>query len=127
MEYGIDQTTHAPIAVLWWRGETRRAELKACLAELAAVFESWPSPRRIIFDFSEVQGFDSELRRVLASWRATNRVLIQDKVGAAAYVITSRLVRGYLTAVDWLRPNPGLRKKVFSDRASAVAWLEAQT
>ncbi|MEM6296211.1 MAG: STAS/SEC14 domain-containing protein [Myxococcota bacterium] len=124
MAYGFDHTSHAPIVVLWWRGETSREALKACLVELVTVFEGWTTPGRIIFDFSEVEGFDAELRRLLASWRATNRALIQEKVGAAAYVVTSRVVRGYMTAVDWLRPNRGLVKKVFSDRTSAVAWLE---
>ena len=74
-------------------------------------------------DFGQVEGFDSAMRRLLASWRAKNAALIQEKIEAAAYVFTSRLTRGFLTAVDWLRPNDGMVRQFFQTRDEAFAWL----
>lgn len=126
MAYGFDHDSHAPILVLWWSGSTSREQVTACLDQLTEVFQGWESPGRIVFDFAEIGTFDADMRRLLASWRARNRVLIRDRVGAAGYVFTSRLARGYLTAVDWLRPAAGLNRRVFSTRAEAVTWLESQ-
>ena len=126
MAYGFDHDSHAPILVLWWRGSTSREDVTACLDQLTAKFESWGSAGRVVFDFSEVGEFDSAMRRLLASWRARNRVLIQDRVAAAGYVFSSLAARGYLTAVDWLRPTSGLNRRFFSTRAEAVEWLESQ-
>ena len=126
MAYGFDHDTHAPIVVLWWRGDTSRDEVTACLDELTVLFESWRRPGKVLFDFGEVGGFDSTMRRLLASWRAKHRHLIQDKVGAAGYVFSSKMARGYLTAVDWLRPNRGMNRRFFGTREEAVAWLNTQ-
>lgn len=127
MAYGFDDESHAPILVLWWRGSTPREDVTACLEQLTERFEGWDSPGRVVFDFAEVGDFKSDMRRLLASWRARNRVLIQDRVAAAGYVFSSLATRGYLTAVDWLKPTPGLNRRFFSTRAEAVAWLESQT
>ncbi|MBV1857482.1 MAG: hypothetical protein KUG77_03655 [Nannocystaceae bacterium] len=126
MAYGFDHESHAPILVLWWSGSTSREDLTACLDELTALFEGWDSPGRLVFDTSKLGDFDPDMRRLLASWRARNRALIENRVAAAAYVFTSRLTRGYLTAVDWLKPTPAFPRRVFSTRVEAVSWLESQ-
>ncbi len=126
MAYGFDDDSHAPILVLWWSGATPREEVTACLEQLTERFKSWEAPGRIVFDFGEVGEFNADMRRLLASWRARNRLLIQDRVAAAGYVFTSRLSRGYLTAVDWLKPTPGFTRRFFSTRAEAVSWLESE-
>lgn len=126
MSFGFDHDSHAPVLVLWWSGSTSREDVTTCLDQLTARFESWDSPGRIVFDFSEVGDFNSDMRRLLASWRARNRVLIQDRVAAAGYVFSSLAARGYLTAVDWLRPTSGLNRRFFSTRAEAIVWLDSQ-
>jgi len=126
MPYGFDDESHAPILVLWWSGSTSREDVTACLDELTKRFEAWDAPGRIVFDFAEVGDFNADMRRLLASWRARNRRLLQDRVSAAGYVFTSRLSRGYLTAVDWLKPTPGFARRFFSTRAEALAWLESE-
>lgn len=126
MSYGFDHDSHAPVLVLWWSGSTSREDVTTCLDQLTEVFKSWDSPGHIVFDFSEVGDFNADMRRLLASWRARNRVLIQDRVAAAGYVFSSLAARGYLTAVDWLRPTLGLNRRFFSTRAEAVLWVESQ-
>ncbi len=125
MAYGFDNHSHAPILVLWWSGATVREDVTTCLDELSRRFGSWDAPGRVVFDFAEVGDFNADMRRLLASWRARNRQLIQDRVDAAAYVFTSRLSRGYLTAVDWLKPTPDFARRFFATRAEAVRWLES--
>lgn len=122
MSYGFDQEEFAPIVVVWWRGPATRTELGACLDELTELYGQWSSPRLVLFDLSELGPADSAIRRQLASWRAKNRPLFDRAIGVAAYVFSSRLTRGYLTAVDWLRPAGGVRK-VFGTRDEALAWL----
>jgi len=124
--FGFDRDSHAPIVVLWYRGQTHRDEVQACLDALAEEFESWSGPGWILFDFGGVSEFDSANRRLLASWRAKNAPLIRQKIDAAAYVFTSRLTRGFLTAVDWLRPNDGMVRRFFQSRAEAIDWLQAR-
>lgn len=126
MPFGFDRDTHAPIVVLWYRGQPHRAEVQACLDALTEEFTSWPEPGHIAFDFVDVDGFDSAMRRLLASWRAKHARLIHDKVDAAAYVFNSRLTRGFLTAVDWLRPVDGLVRGFFGSLDEAVDWLRAK-
>lgn len=125
MPYGYDQETYAPIVLVWWRGPARSVELAACLEELSALYRGFSEPRRVLFDLSELGAADSAARRQLASWRAKNRLVFEEKIAAAAYVFSSKLARGYLTAVDWLRPTGGVRK-VFGTREQGLEWLRAQ-
>ncbi len=125
MPHGYDQETYAPIVSVWWRGPASSAELTECLGELSALYRGFSKPRLVLFDLSELGAADSASRRQLASWRAKNQRVFEQKIAAAAYVFSSRLTRGYLTAVDWLRPTGGVRK-VFGTREEALEWLRAQ-
>ncbi len=122
MRYDIDDTTHAPVVVVSVGGDVERETLVRLLDELMTMYRSWTEPGLVVFDFSEVTAFDATLRRVLAAWRAQNKAELEVQIGAVAYVITSRVVRGYLTAVNWLRPH-ALPQRVCSDRATAIQWL----
>lgn len=124
--YGFDRDTHAPIVVLWWRGEIDPDDFERCLEQLTEQFSSWDEPGYIVFDFADVGVFDSRRRQQLASWRAKNRQLIYAKVAAGGYVFTSKLARGYLTAVDWLRPLKGVKRGFFGSREEAIAWVQTQ-
>lgn len=126
MPYGYDQETYAPIVTVWWRGPAGSAELAACLAELSELYRGFSTPRLVLFDLSELGPADSAARRQLASWRAKNHRVFEQKIAAAAYVFSSMLARGYLTAVDWLRPTGGVRK-VFGTREDALRWLREQS
>ncbi len=124
--YGFDRETHAPIVVLWWRGEIDPDDFERCLEQLTEQFSSWVDPGYIVFDFADVGVFDSRRRQQLASWRAKNRQLIQAKLAGSGYVFTSKLARGYLTAVDWLRPLDGVKRGYFGSREEAVTWAQTQ-
>jgi hypothetical protein len=126
MPYGFDHDTHAPIVVLRWRGEIDPDDFARCLEQLTALFGSWNEPGYIVFDFADIGVFDSRRRQQLASWRAKNRQLIYDKVAAGGYVFTSKLARGYLTAVDWLRPLKGVKRGFFGSLDEAVSWVQSQ-
>lgn len=97
----------------------------ALLREYTQMLKSWSEPRFIVFDATKVTSFKPDLRRMLASWRASNKDLLRDKIRAGAYIMTSPVVRGYLTAVNWLRPTRGVvTTKVFSSFDDAAAWFE---
>ncbi|MCR9164691.1 MAG: STAS/SEC14 domain-containing protein [Nannocystaceae bacterium] len=123
MSFGFDHD-HAPIVVFWWSGPFEAEDFTRSLEQLQSLFESWHAPGRIVFDFCDVEGFDAQWRRQHASWRAQNQRLFRTKIAASAYVFTSRLARGYLTAVDWLRPIDGVQRRVFGARRDAVEWLQ---
>lgn len=123
MPHGLDYDTHAPIVRLWWRGDTERDAVASCLEAFTAMLESSERAVLLVVDFSELGTADAAARKQLASWRATHQRLIQAKVRAVAYVLTSRIVRGYLTAVDWLRPNRGIVRGSFATVDEAVVWL----
>ena len=122
MHYDIDEVTHAPTVVVSVRGDTNRETLVVLLDQLLAVFRSWSEPGTVVFDVCDVAGFDANQRRVLATWRAQNQKFLEASIRRVAYVMTSRLVRGYLTAVNWLRPH-GIPQRVFPELQLAIDWL----
>jgi hypothetical protein len=126
MAYGFDHRTYAPIVVLWWEGDTSQDEVSRCLDELIAVIESWKEPGRILYDFTGVGSADASVRRQVASWRAEHHDLIVSKTQACGYVFGSKITRGYLTAIDWLRPHPGFSRGFFDRRDDGVRWLRQQ-
>lgn len=123
MRYEVDPNSCRPVVVYRVEGDGERTAVAELLADLTARFEQAETPVLLLFDFTEVQLFDSALRRQVAAWRGKNRTLMQGSINAVAYVITSPLVRGYLTAVNWLRPL-GRPTKVFAERGPARAWLD---
>jgi hypothetical protein len=122
MRYEVDTQTNAPVVRYRVEGDGDRAVVETLLSDLTARFERARTPLLLLFDFTEVQSFDSGLRRQVAAWRGKNRALMQTAIQAVGYVITSRLVRGYLIAVNWLRPH-GRTAKIFAEPESALAWL----
>lgn len=125
MRYDIDRTTYAPIVVVSIGGDGDREVLIELLETLLVLYRSWDEPGRIVFDVGEVTAFDGALRRVLATWRAQNKAELEAKITAVAYVIKSQLVRGYFTAVNWLRPHP-LPQRVCADLEPALEWIRTR-
>ena len=123
MRYEVDVHSHRPVVLYRVDGDGEREVVAQLLADLTERFERAQAPLRLLFDFTEVRLFDSSLRRQVAAWRGKNRALMQASIDAVAYVITSPLVRGYLTAVNWLRPL-GRPTKVFAELDAARAWLD---
>ena len=64
-------------------------------------------------------------RQMQAEWIEKNRRFMEQHGAGLAFVITSALVRGGLTAVLWLSGMP-LPYKVFGEMDRAQAWCQSQ-
>lgn len=79
----------------------------------------------LVLDPSGLTRFDASMRKAYGEWRAANMVLIRHSCARAAYVTQSALGRGILTAVFWIAP-PAIPVETFSDRDTAIAWVNAR-
>lgn len=82
-------------------GRPTTSEASDALKETTQVFESWSQPRCVVFDLS-VEDVKADVRRLVTNWRQENAELIPSAVYGAAYVVRSPIIRGVLTALNWV-------------------------
>jgi ABC-type transporter Mla MlaB component len=77
----------------------------------------------LIFDASKVGSVDSTARRLYAEFLKANNDDLGRLCIGAAFVITSKVIRGALTAILWLANLP-FPMQIVSTRAEALAHIE---
>lgn len=70
-------------------------------------------------------GLSSKHRKQLAAHSRDYESLLARTMIAAAIVTPSAIVRGVVTAINWIAP-PVFPQRVFATRAEAIGWLRAQ-
>jgi hypothetical protein len=80
----------------------------------------------IVVDAAQASGMGSSVVRKRAAESLKERsALLAAHCPAYAFVLTSMVTRGVLTAVNWAVPPP-CPQKTFGTRAEAVAWCRRQ-
>jgi len=75
-----------------------------------------------LHDGVRASGLDSKGRKRMSDHVNANRELLKRWHVAAAIVSSSAMVRGVVTAVNWLSPPP-FPQRQFATREEAEAWL----
>ena len=66
---------------------------------------------------------NAKQRAFIAKWVGENVAKNHAHCLGVAYVAPSAIVRGFVTAVEWMHSRP-YPTQTFADRASALSWLD---
>ncbi|WP_437540130.1 hypothetical protein WME79_04065 [Sorangium sp. So ce726] len=89
--------------------------------ELCAFCEALRGPYALVIDARKARGISAKQRQLVAD--TDRRLLAIDRMYNAgqAYVLSSALARGALTAIRWLSP-PAFPQAVFEHPGPAIVW-----
>lgn len=109
-----------PLAVLRFDGVGSDDDFVAMLAGLDQLYARG---RRfaLVMDATRAGTPPASQRKLMADWLRANTHLIEQWCVGTAYVIRSPAVRGVLTAIFWLQPQPA-PWEVFGLRRDAEGW-----
>lgn len=120
MPIQFDVSRH-PVVQVRFSGALEDAEMLRYLEDMDRVLQ-----RRemygAIFDARDVTSVSPKQRRIQADWLEKNESLLRDYAAGYAFVITSQLIRGVLTAILWLKPMPS-EHVVVATVEEAERWL----
>ncbi len=95
-----------PLIVVTFVGSQDEADFSAYLEWMTAL-----AKRRVkavtVFDATKAGPTSATQRARQGAWIKTNRALIQQFSCGSAFVVSSAIVRGALTAILWIAPVPG--------------------
>jgi hypothetical protein len=117
----IDESDWPLLVIRWPRGVIVDADVDAFLrvsTEHLARRERFAS----FHDGVRATALDSRQRRRMADHVTTHRKELAEWHVAAAIFADSAVVRGIVTAINWLSPPP-FPQRQFAVRADAEAWL----
>jgi hypothetical protein len=124
--FHYERTTVAADVVLWQmfgppdetRWERMLREAEAWLIEQEGRGRQWG----MIIDPTEMTSVTANMRRAAGQWRARNMPLIANTCICAAYVATSPVWRGAITAVFWFA-KPVVPVSVRANQEEAHQWV----
>lgn len=82
-------------------------------------------PFVVMFDATKAAMVDAKSRKAYADFLNTNAETMRHLIKAMAFIVTSSLVQGALTAVLWLAPLP-YPHKTFTSRDEGRDWLRSK-
>lgn len=113
-----------PLVVMTIVGTPTDAEVDAMLEGSARNLRR--SGRQVgILDLTRADRPPPVQRKKHAAWMNENAELLRARSAGMAFVITSPLVRGILTAIMWIQPLP-MEHTVVATYAEAERWAMAQ-
>lgn len=115
-------SSRLPLVLIRFEGTLSDEELAGYLAQLTREVISQRQPYGMIFDAQRVAGVTAKQRRMQAEWMAEHEDALRRHSVGNAFVITSPLIRGALTAILWVRPMPG-EHVVVSTVQEAERWV----
>lgn len=117
-------TRRSPILRVDWEGAPSEEEMRAHLLELTSLIRSLPT-NTILYDARSTSGPSAIQRQLMADWMKENELLIKNRSAGTAFVISSALIRGALTAILWLQPM-STEHTVVATPEEAYRWCEEQ-
>jgi len=116
--------TNFPLVVVTFEGSVSDQEFERYLARLDTL---WGRNVRsaIVLEASRADRSPATQRRMQAEWLKKNDYLLRAHSAGTAFVISSALVRGSLTAILWLQPLP-TPYIVVATLAEAERWARRQ-
>ena len=115
----VDEGRWPLVVVCWPAGPVTDAEIEELLRALSRYYGR---SHAVLHDGVRSTGLTANQRRRMAQHAATHDEEVRRWVLASAAVVTSAVVRGLITAVQWVAPSP-CPFKAFSERAEAEEWL----
>lgn len=79
----------------------------------------------VVIDAREVGRVSATQRRGIMDWITNDKQHLRANCAGGALIFASPLQQGLWTAISWVTPSP-IPVKMFSDLASAEAWVRAQ-
>jgi hypothetical protein len=120
MPIHVDDTRH-PLVVVTFEGDLTDAELAHYLAEKESRVLARRRLSATVVDATNVRSVTARQRRMQAEWIEKHEETLARYSVGSAFVITSSLVQGTLTAILWLKPMP-TPHVVVGTFAEAEAW-----
>lgn len=99
------QDSLAPLYVVTFTGKVSDHEFREYLSGLSALL-SRPGSRAFVFDARLALPSPASQRRMQAEWMKLNDAETRRNTLGLAFVVSSALVRGALTAILWVQPLP---------------------
>jgi hypothetical protein len=98
-------------------------EFETFLARLDALLAR--GRHAVILDASRASPLPAGLRRRQAEWNAKRTLTVIRRSAGVAFVVTNPLIRGIVTAINWLHPPP-YRFTIVATLAEGEAWCSSQ-
>lgn len=123
---GVDiSLTRSPIVVVTFTPGQLGEDIPVLLTQLELLLRK-DAPYSSVFDVSRVVGVpDAKTRQLTATWIKERQARLKRLNKGDAIYVPSSLLRGALTAIDWLAPPPSPRHYPASV-AEGVAWCRQQ-
>jgi hypothetical protein len=109
-----------PLVTVIFEGAPTDDEFDACLAQFDVIFQRGARVAFVI-DASDGAAISATQRRRAAEWIGARSRAIRDQCAGVAFVVTSQVVRGVITAIFWVQPLPAPWTMEVR-RTSAFAW-----
>jgi hypothetical protein len=111
-----------PMVVIRWPATVTDADVEDFLARSMAQLER-RQRYASLHDGVRASGLDSKQRARMSEHTNTHRDALGQWMVAAAIVSPSAVVRGIVTAINWLSPPP-FPQRQFAMRSQAEAWIQ---
>ena len=108
-----------PLVIATFREVPTSEEFETFVARLDALLAR--GRHACILDATQAGPLPAVLRRRQAEWNAQRTLIVIRRSAGVAIVVTNPLVRGTVTAINWLHPPP-YPLKLVATRAEAEAW-----
>ncbi len=124
MAIRMDDSRH-PIVVVTFDGPSTDAEFRAYLDDMTRLVVARREPNVTILDARAAGSTPATQRRMQADWLEKHDAELRRYSAGTAFIITSAMVRGILTAILWLQPMaaPHVVVATFEE---AEAWAREQ-
>jgi len=113
-----------PLIVVTFSGHTSDADFETYLRDLTRV-SMREGPKAFLFDARASASTPPSQRRRMAQWMMHDMTRARGGFACVAFVFSSAVVRGVLTAIFWLAPMR-LRHGIFADIEEANQFCLAQ-
>lgn len=101
------------------------AQLIAGLAEFDRLLDSRPGRYVMVMDNRHSAGLTASQRGIIAENNKRNEMRARARSLGAAFVMSSGIVRGIMTAVFWIK-KPAVETVVFDDLEEALSWAKGR-
>lgn len=118
-------TRHWPIVIYTVEGTIDdEAEIQAYIAAINGLLER-RKPYGSVIDLTRATAPSAALRKRQADWQREHDAALRRYCRGAAFVTTSRLVKGAMIAIGWLQPYPH-PVDFFGTLDDARIWVQRQ-
>ena len=119
----IDDSQFPLVVTEWPEGAVTDPELEEWLAASVALWER--GPQLALHVGMRATGLTSVQRKRMGEFSKLHARRLAEVVIATAIVSDSPLVRGIVTAINWVAPPP-FPQRTFARRTEATQWLHEQ-